>query len=132
MASVFSSIIHGDLPGRFVYRDDRCVAFLTIELLTPGHTLVVPVDEVDHWLDLAEDLAAHLMVVAQRVGRALDELFGPKKVALLIAGLEVPHTHLHIVAIESERDLDFRNADRAPDPENLNRIAEQLTAALQR
>ncbi len=131
MASVFTSIITGDLPGRFVYRDEHCVAFLTIEPLTPGHTLVVPIDEVDHWLDLPVDLAAHLMVVAQRIGRALDEIFDPEKVALLIAGLEVPHTHLHVVAIQSERDLDFRNADRAPDPKHLDSIAKQLTAALQ-
>ncbi len=70
MPSVFTRIIDGDLPGRFVYRDDRCVAFLTIEPLSPGHTLVVPIEEVDHWIDLDPELAAHVMQVAQRVGRA--------------------------------------------------------------
>jgi len=122
--------MNGDLPGRFVYRDERCAAFLTIAPLTPGHTLVVPEAEVDHWIDLDEDLAAHLMVVAQRVGRALDATFNPKKVAVIIAGLEVPHAHLHVVAIESERDLDFRSADTSPDPAVLDDVARRLSAAI--
>ncbi len=71
MASVFTMILDGDLPGRFVYRDELCAAFLTIEPITPGHTLVVPVQEVDHWVDLEADLAAHLMVTAQSVARAI-------------------------------------------------------------
>jgi histidine triad (HIT) family protein len=130
MATLFTRIINGELPGRFVYRDDRCAAFLTIEPLSPGHTLVVPIEEVDHWIDLDPDLAAHLMLVAQRVGRAIYEVYRPTKVGLTILGLEVPHAHIHVSAIDTERDLDFARADRTPRPEDLDEAAERIREAL--
>lgn len=127
MPTIFTRIIKGELPGRFVYRDDVCVAFLTIEPLRPGHTLVVPIVEVDHWIDLDDATARHLFLVAQRIGRALDDVFDPARIALIIAGLEVPHTHVHVIPIESERDLDFSKADRSPDPKALDDIAARLS-----
>lgn len=130
MATVFTRIINGELPGRFVWRDERCVAFLTINPLKPGHTLVVPIAEVDHWLDLEPDLAAHLMRVAQAIGKALQRGFAPARVGLLIAGLEVPHTHLHVVPFARMADLDFANADANPDPAELDRAADTIRAAL--
>lgn len=131
MASVFTMIINGDLPGRFVWKDERCVAFLTITPLTPGHTLVVPREEVDHWLDLDADLLAHLAGVSQSIGKALQQAFDPVKVGVIIAGLEVPHTHIHLVPIRNEvSDLDFANADQNPDPEELDRNAGLIRAAL--
>ncbi|MFN8019843.1 MAG: HIT family protein [Acidimicrobiales bacterium] len=111
MATIFTRIIEGDLPGNLVWRDDRCVAFDTIAPLTPGHVLVVPIEEVDHWLDLDADLVAHLFQVAQSIGRAQMAAFSPTRVGLIVAGLEVPHAHLHVVPIQTEADLDFRNAD---------------------
>jgi histidine triad (HIT) family protein len=130
MATLFSRIIDGEVPGRFVWRDDRAVAFLTIAPMTPGHTLVVPVAEVDHWLDLDPDLAAHLMLVAQTVGQAQEAAFRPARVGLIIAGLEVPHCHLHVVPIDSEADLSFAKADPNPDPAALDDAAERLRGAL--
>jgi histidine triad (HIT) family protein len=130
LPTIFSRIIAGELPGRFVYRDDRCVAFLSIAPLQPGHTLVVPIEEVDHWIDADPDLAAHLTVVAQKIGRAQQEAFHPTKVALLIAGLEVPHLHLHVVPMRTEADLHFGNADPDPDPGALDAAAVALRAAL--
>jgi histidine triad (HIT) family protein len=130
MASVFTKIIDGELPGRFVWRDERAVAFLTINPLRPGHTLVVPRAEVDHWLDLDPDLVAHLMAVAQSVGKAIQRAFKPTKVGLMIAGLEVPHTHLHVVPIHELRDLDFANQDKNPKPADLDRAAEAIRTAL--
>ena len=131
MPSVFTMIINGDLPGRFVWQDDRCVAFLTISPLRPGHTLVVPRDEVDHWLDLDPDLLAHLTSAAQSIGKALQLGFNPRKVGVVVAGLEVPHVHLHLVPIQDEiRDLDFRNAEQNPDPVDLNSAAETIRASL--
>lgn len=132
MATIFGRIIKGELPGRFVWRDERCAAFLTINPLKPGHTLVVPVAEIDHWLDLEPALAAHLMTTAQAIGKALQEGFAPGRVGLLIAGLEVPHTHLHVVPFDEMGDLDFARADRAPDPADLDRAAETIRAALRR
>ncbi len=130
MASVFTMIIDGDLPGRFVWKDDRCVAFLSINPIAPGHTLVVPREEVDHWIDLDPDLLAHLTEVCRRIGQALQQGFAPVKVGVIVAGLEVPHTHLHLVPIDSERDLRFENADPAPDPGALDAAAETIRAAL--
>lgn len=130
MPSVFTRIIDGELPGRFVWKDERCVAFLTIAPLSPGHTLVVPRLEVDHWLDLQPDLAAHLMIVAQSIGKALQRAFNPTKVGLIIAGLEVPHVHLHAVPIRSLQDLNFANQDTNARAEDLDRAAERLRGAL--
>lgn len=129
MPSIFTRIIDGELPGHFVWRDEECVAFLSIAPIRAGHTLVVPRTEVDHWLDLPPDLAAHLMRVAQRVGQAQAALFGPARVGLIIAGMEVPHTHLHVIPIDRESDLHFDNA-RPADPDELAATAEQLAAAL--
>jgi histidine triad (HIT) family protein len=130
MASVFSRIIAGELPARFVHQDDRCVAFLTVQPLRPGHTLVVPRAEIDHWLDLPPDLAAHLFQAAQTVGRALHRAFGSARVGMVIAGLEVPHTHLHLVPLDHVSDLDFARVDRDPDPADLDQAAERIRAAL--
>ncbi len=130
MATLFTKIIEGEIPGRFVWRDDRAVVFLTIEPITPGHALVVPIAEVDHWIDLDPDLAAHLMVVARTVGRAQMQAFSPTRVGMIVAGLEVPHCHLHLVPIETEADLSFARADHHPDPAALDDAAERLRSAL--
>ena len=130
MATLFTKIINGELPGRFVWRDDRVVAFLTIAPLKPGHVLVVPIEEVDHWIDLEPDLLAHLMQVSQTIGRAVDRAFTPEKVGMMIAGLEVPHVHVHVVPMSGVRDLDFANADPDPSPESLDEAAESIRTAL--
>ena len=130
MASVFTRIIRGDLPGRFVWRDERCVAFLTLAPLKPGHTLVVPRQEVDHWLDLEAGLAQHLFAVAQSVGKGIQRAFRPTKVGLVIVGLEVPHVHLHVSPIDRLSDLDFANANPSPNPADMDRAAEKLRASL--
>ena len=130
MASLFTKIIRGELPGRFVWRDARAVAFLTIAPLRPGHTLVVPVEEIDHWLDVPPELMQHLTLVAQKVGEAVQRVFRPTKVGLIIAGLEVPHVHLHLVPIKSLGDLDFAKADANAETEALDTAAERLRAAL--
>ncbi len=130
MATLFTRIIDGELPGRFVWRDDRAVAFLTISPIQPGHTLVVPRVEVDNWLDLDPALAAHLMTVAQTVGNAQRDVFGRDRIGLIIAGLEVPHVHLHVVPITTEADLDFGRADPDPSPEALDDAAADLRSGL--
>ena len=130
MASLFTRIIQGDIPGRFLWRDDRCVVFLTIGPIRPGHALVVPIEEVDHWLDLSPDLAMHLFAVAQVVGQAQMVAFSPARVGLIIAGMEVPHTHLHVIPIRTEADLDFARADAAPSPAALDAAAQALRSAL--
>lgn len=130
MTTLFTRIIDGELPGRFVWRDEEVVAFLTINPITPGHTLVVPRAEIDHWLDLPTELAERCMAVAQAIGQAQMAAFSPRRIGLIIAGLEVPHTHLHLVPIDTEADLSFAKADPSPDPAALDDAAERLRAAL--
>ena len=130
MASIFTMIINGDLPGHIVYRDEVCVAFLSIEPLSPGHTLVVPIRETDHWIDLDPDVAGHLMQVAQRIAKAIDAVYHPVKVGMMIAGLEVPHVHIHVTQMNSVTDLDFAQADRDADPADLADAARKLTDTL--
>jgi histidine triad (HIT) family protein len=130
MATIFTRIIDGDLPGTFVWRDDVCVAFLSIAPLRPGHTLVVPRAEVDHWIDLPMETTAHLMGVAHEIGAAQMDAFSPTRIGLIIAGLEVPHTHLHVVPIDAERDLSFANADPDAPADALARAGAALRDAL--
>ena len=130
MTTLFTKIIDGDLPGRFVYRDDVCVAFLTIAPICPGHTLVVPRLEIDHWVDLPDEVAGHLAIVARKIGAAQMAAFNAERISLIIAGLEVPHTHLHVLPITSEADIDFRKADSSVDPAELDRSANALRTAL--
>jgi histidine triad (HIT) family protein len=130
MATIFTRIIDGELPGRFVWRDERCVGFLSINPLREGHTLVVPIEEVDHWIDLDDDLAAHLLLVAKQIAAVQQRVFQPVKVGLMIAGLEVPHVHLHVVPIDGVHDLDFSNADPSPDPAALDSAAARLREGL--
>jgi histidine triad (HIT) family protein len=130
LASVFTKIIRGELPGRFLWKDDRAVAFLTIEPLRPGHALIVPVEEVDHWIELEPELAAHLMLVSRAVGRAQQRAFDPLRIGMMIVGVEVPHVHLHVTPIDAIRDLDFAKADRNPDPAAMDEAAEKIRAEL--
>ncbi len=129
MPSIFSRIIAGEIPGTFVWRDDRAVAFMSIAPMMPGHTLVVPREEIDHWIDLDPTLAAHLFEVAQQIGRAQDLEWKPRRVGLLIVGEEVPHTHLHVVPIDSPDELSFAHAHPV-DADTLEVAASRIRARL--
>lgn len=128
--SVFTRIIGGELPGRFVWRDPSVVALLTIAPMRPGHTLVVPVRQVDLWTDLDAATWERMAHVQLAVGRALMQVFSPVRVGTIIAGLEVPHCHVHLVPIRTEADLDFARADHSPDPATLDDAAESVRRAL--
>ena len=130
MASIFTRIIDRELPATFIWRDEVCVAFLSIGPLRPGHVLVVPHVEIDHWLDLDPDINAHLMRVAQVIGTAQMQAFRPTRIGMIIAGMEVPHTHLHVIPIRTEADLSFENVGSAT-PEELESNAEPIRAALE-
>ncbi len=132
MPTVFTRIIEGDIPGTFVWRDDRCVAFMSINPLRPGHVLVVPRKEVDHWLDCPPDLVNHLMGVSREIGAAIQEVYRPAKVGLMIAGLEVPHLHIHLVPIDTVTDLDFAHAAASVERGELEAAADSIRGELVR
>ena len=130
MSSVFTKIINGDLPGRFVYEDNEFVAFLTIAPVTVGHTLVVPRGEIDQWQDLDASVFNRLMAVSQLIGRAVQLAFNAPRAGLLIAGLEVPHLHIHVFPAYSLGDFNIAGADPNPSPESLDEAQRKIKNAL--
>ncbi len=130
MPTIFTRIIDGELPARFVWKDDRCVVFLSNRPLRPGHALVVPREEADHWIDLDASLLDHLVETAQAVGRAQMAGFKPERIGMMLAGLEVPHCHFHVVPIRGLHDLDFGNQDPNPDPQMMEDAAATLRREL--
>jgi histidine triad (HIT) family protein len=123
-------IINGDIPGTFVHRDDRCVVFMSINPMAPGHALVVPIEEIDHWIDASPELAAHLFEVSHRVGRAQEVAFGCEKVGMMIAGYEVPHAHIHLVPTNEMSELSFANAAVSVERDDLESWANAIRTAL--
>lgn len=130
MTTIFTRIIKGEIPGTFVHRDDMCVAFMTINPITDGHLLVVPVEEIDQWTDLPADLAAHLFNVSGRLGRALKTAFACERVGMIIAGFEVDHCHIHLIPTMTMSDLSFANAATHVDRSQLEDHAARILAAL--
>jgi histidine triad (HIT) family protein len=130
MASVFTKIINREIPGRFVYEDDDVVAFLTIEPMTQGHTLVVPRAEIDNWHGVDPAAFNRVMGVAQRIGKAVCKAFDTERSGLIIAGLEVPHLHAHVFPARDLADFGFANVDRNPSQKSLDDAQAKIKAAL--
>jgi diadenosine tetraphosphate (Ap4A) HIT family hydrolase len=130
MSTLFSRIINGEIPGRFVWREDDVVAFLTAGPLADGHTLVVPVEEVDRWTDARPELFTRVMEVAQKIGAVQVDVFGAARAGLIVAGYEINHLHVHVWPSNSMADFDFGSADHHPDPAQLDANAEKLRGGL--
>jgi histidine triad (HIT) family protein len=130
MPTVFTRIIDGEIPGTFVWRDDRCVVFMSINPMARGHALVVPIAELDHWLDGDPELITHLFEVTRVIGVAQRAAFGPRRVGVIIAGYEVPHMHIHAIPTNSMAQLAFANAAASVDPDDLEAAAEAIRAEL--
>jgi histidine triad (HIT) family protein len=128
--TLFTKIIDGHIPAKFVYKDDQCVVFMSINPITTGHALVVPIREIDQWTDLPVELSLHLFQVATDIGNAQKKAFGCKRAGLIIAGFEVDHCHLHVIPTNSIDDLSFANAAAHVEGQLLqdacDRIKEQL------
>ncbi|MDR5711670.1 HIT family protein [Nesterenkonia flava] len=130
MSTVFTKVISGEFPGRFIWEDEKCVGFLSIAPIAYGHTLVVPRQEIDQWVEADPELLAHLSRVAQRIGKAQVEAFGSQRAGLAVAGYEVPHLHLHVWPSNSMEDFDFSRAMDNPDEVRMDEAAEKLRVAL--
>lgn len=132
MRTVFENIISGKWAGRFVWADDLCVVFATIEPTAPGHVLVVPRHVYEKWTDAPASVVTHLMEVAHTIGAVQEKTFDVPRSGLVIAGFEVPHTHLHVIPLRSEADVLLSNAAPASDEaldETMGRLREGLRAA---
>ncbi len=130
MSTLFTKIIDGEIPGRFLWKDSQCVSFLTIGPLTDGHALVVPRLEVDKWTDAAPELLTHLTGVAQAIGQAQVAVFGAPRAGLTIAGFEVEHLHVHVFPAYGLENFDFGTVDNHPDPAAMDANADKLRDAL--
>lgn len=132
MTSIFTRIIRGEIPGRFIWDDETCIVMLDIRPLHPGHVLVIPKTEIDQWTDLDAITAAHLMAVAHQVAQAQKASVPCARVGLMIAGFEVPHTHVHVVPMSTMANLDFATADTSAKADDLDAMADTLRAALRK
>lgn len=128
MASIFSRIIAGEIPSYKVAEDDRHYAFLDINPISEGHTLVVPKREVDYIFDLTDEEYAALQLFAKRVAAAVEKSVDCARIATAVIGLEVPHAHIHLVPIRTEGDMDFRKAKLKLSPERMAEIAATIAS----
>ena len=126
MATIFSRIIAGEIPSYKVAENEQFYAFLDINPLVKGHTLVVPKREVDYIFDLEDDEVAAMHVFAKSVALAIQQAFPCKKVGEAVIGLEVPHAHIHLIPIQSEKDVDFHREKLHLTPEEFTEIAEKI------
>ena len=130
MPTIFTRSIDGQIPGTFIWKDDWCVVFMSINPMALGHALVVPREEVDHWVDASPELADHLFAVTRIIGVAQREAFGCDRVGVIIAGYEVPHTHIHVIPTMDMSQLSFANAALTIDRDLLEDSAEKIRVAL--
>lgn len=128
MASIFSRIVSGEIPAYKVAEDDRFLAFLDINPLAEGHTLVIPKQEIDYIFDIDDPLYADYLVFAKKVARAIRAVIPCTKVGVAVIGLEVAHAHIHLVPINSIYDIDFKREKLKLSPERLEEIALSIGA----
>jgi histidine triad (HIT) family protein len=131
MPTLFTRILNGDIPGTFVYRDDQCAAFLSINPLADGHVLVVPVEEVDHWVDLSPTLSEHLFKISRRLGIAIQKAFPCERVGMIIAGYEINHCHIHLIPTQNIGQFNFANAASTVQRDVLEQQASRIINALE-
>lgn len=131
MATLFTKIINGDIPAKFVHRDELCVVFMSINPIATGHALVVPIVEIDQWTDLSQSLSQHLFAIAAKVGNAQKRAFGCERAGLIIAGFEVDHCHLHVIPTNSISDLSFANAASHVESNELQEAARSISQHLE-
>ncbi|MAM69805.1 MAG: HIT family protein [Gammaproteobacteria bacterium] len=117
MASIFTKILEREIPGHFVWEDEHCFSIMTIQPIREGHLMVIPKMEVNHWDDVPGYIAAHLMQVAQKIAKAMKTVIPCKRIGMSVVGLEVPHTHIHLMPIDNMGDMDFSQAKEASQEE---------------
>lgn len=130
MASIFTKIINREIPGYIVAEDDRFIAFLDVMPLVEGHTLIVPKTEVDYIFDLDETTLAELILFAKKVAVGLKKAIPCKRIGVAVIGLEVPHTHIHLVPMNTMGDINFTKSKLSVEAGQMKAIAEKIKAAL--
>jgi histidine triad (HIT) family protein len=129
MASIFTRIVNREIPAHIVAEDERYIAFLDINPLTIGHTLVVPKKEVDYLFDLDDDTLAGMNVFSKKVAIAIKKAVPCLRIGVEVIGLEVPHAHVHLIPMNRTEDLNFKRAKLKPTKEELTEVAERIRRA---
>lgn len=130
MSSIFTRIINGEIPSYKVAETANCIAFLDINPLAPGHTLVVPKVEVDYIFDVEDDLYAELLLFAKKVGLAIEKVVPCERIGMTVIGLEVPHAHIHLIPINGIGDMNFANKKLDLEEEEFIRLAQKISEQL--
>jgi len=130
MASIFTKIVNGEIPSYKIAEDEKYYAFLDINPLAKGHTLVIPKQETDYLFDLDDELLAGLMVFAKKIAKAIDKAVECKRIGVAVLGLEVPHAHIHLIPLQTEADISFSNPKLKFSPEEFEQIAESIRKEL--
>lgn len=131
MATIFTKIVNGEIPSYKVAESDKFYAFLDINPLTEGHTLVIPKGETDYIFDIEDEEYKELFLFAKRVAAAVKKAIPCKRVGVAVLGMEVPHAHIHLVPLQTEGDMDFRKAKLSPTPERFKEIAEKISISFE-
>ncbi len=130
MASIFTRIVEGEIPSYKIYEDDRFLVFLDAFPLAKGHTLVIPKQEIDYLFDLPDELYSDMQMLAKKVAGALKQAIDCKRIGVAVLGLEVPHAHIHLVPMNTEADINFKNPKLSFTSEEFTAIAESIKAKL--
>lgn len=130
MSTIFSKIVAGEIPCYKVAEDEKHFAFLDINPVAPGHTLVIPKKEVDYIFDLTDEEYAELQLFAKRVAEAMKQAIPCQRVGVAVMGLEVPHTHIHLIPINKEADMNFFKEKATLSPEEMAQIASKISQNL--
>jgi len=126
MSTIFSKIIRGEIPSYKVAEDDSFYAFLDINPMTKGHTLIVPKQEVDYIFDIQDDILAKMIIFAKKVAKAIETAVPCQRVGLMVVGLEVPHAHIHLIPIQTEKDMDLSNKRLKLDSDTFSHVATSI------
>jgi histidine triad (HIT) family protein len=129
MASIFTKIINREIPGHIVAEDDEFIAFLDINPLVMGHTLVVPKQEVDYIFDLEDEVFTGLNLFCKKVGQAIEKVVPCERIGIAVIGLEVPHTHVHLIPLRTMDDINFSRPKLNPDQEELQKLSFRISEA---
>ncbi len=127
MSTIFTKIINGEIPCHKIAEDERYFAFLDINPLKAGHTLVVPKKEIDYFFDLDDDLLAGLIIFSKKIAAAIESVIPCNRIAVAVVGLEVPHVHVHLIPMDTMEDVNFRNPKLKFSPEEFNEIADRIS-----
>ena len=132
MATIFTRIVNGEIPCYRVAEDENFLAFLDINPLQEGHTLVIPKKEVNYIFDVDDDLHAGLWNFAKKIGKAIEKVVPCKRIGITVIGLEVPHAHIHLIPLKTLYDMDFRKPKLSFTPEEFSNIAERISLAIEK